>query len=329
MPAPVRGSFDLMFEDALADAMRTEGSLPRKDDATCAREIDWIATIWLFVVHLIALLVFVPWFFSWIGVAVLVAGIYLFGMVGINLGYHRLLAHRSFSCPRWLEHSLAVLGACSAQGAPAWWVATHRMHHQFADKDQDPHAPGRNFFWGHIGWITFQTGDTLHGHVQERYAKDLLRDPLYVWLEKYWQCVALTSWVLLPATAAIGSLLVGMRAPAAMQLALSVLVWGVAARTVYVWHVSAFVNSVSHLWGYRNYETNDRSRNNLFVGYFAHGEGWHNNHHADPQAAKHGLRSWELDPVFWVIDLMARLGLARDVVMRKSNVPHHRQREAR
>jgi len=150
-----------------------------------------------------------------------------------------------------------------------------------------------------------------------------------VWLEKYWQGVALTSWMLLPTAAAIGSLLVGMRAPAAMQLALSVLVWGVAARTVYVWHVSAFVNSVSHLWGYRNYETNDRSRNNLFVGYFAHGEGWHNNHHADAQAAKHGLRPWELDPVFWVIGLMARLGLATDVVMRKSNVPHRRQREAR
>lgn len=301
--------------------MRTKASVQSEDDATCAREIDWAAVIWLVVVHLLALLVFVPWFFSWTGVAFLIAGIYLFGMIGINLGYHRLLAHRSFSCPQLLGRALAILGVCSAQGPPAWWVATHRMHHQFADKDRDPHAPGRNFFWGHIGWITFQTREMLHGYVTERYARDLLRDPLYVWLEKYWQAVALISWIFLPATALIGGLLWGMGPHAAVQLALSVLVWGVAARTVYVWHVSAFVNSVSHLWGYRNYETNDGSRNNLFVGYFAHGEGWHNNHHADPQAAMHGHRLWELDPVFWVICLLARLGFARDVVARQ--LPSH------
>jgi len=161
----------------------------------------------------------------------------------------------------------------------------------------------------------------LRGHVTERYAKDLLRDPLYVWLDKYWQCVAVVSWFLLPAAGLMGGLLAGMSTQAAVQLALSVFIWGVAARTVYVWHVSAFVNSVSHLWGYRSYETNDGSRNNLFVGYFAHGEGWHNNHHADPQAAMQGRRAWEFDPVFWVIRLLARQGLVWDVVMPKSPKP--------
>jgi len=200
------------------------------------------------------------------------------------------------------------------------------MHHQFADKDQDPHAPGGNFLWGHIGWITYQTKDMLHGHAAERYARDLLRDPFYVSLEKYWQFVAFAPWVLLPAATLTIGLLAGMNAQAALQVGLSVLVWGGAARTVYVWHVSAFVNSVSHLWGYRSYETNDGSRNNLFVGYFAHGEGWHNNHHADPQAAMHGHRAWELDPVFWIIRLLARLGLARDVVVRKS-LPQRRLSE--
>jgi fatty-acid desaturase len=285
------------------------------------RGVDRVAATWSVGVHLLAWLVFVPWFFSWTGVVLLAAGIYLFGMIGINLGYHRLLAHRSFSCPVWLEHVLAILGVCSAQGAPAWWVAIHRMHHRFADKEEDPHAPGRNFLWGHIAWITFQTEDMLAGHVTNRYAGDLLRDPLYVWLDKYWQGVALASWILLPAAALTGSLLAGMSAQAALQLAASVVVWGVAARTVYVWHVSAFVNSVSHLWGYRSYETNDNSRNNLFVGYFAHGEGWHNNHHADPQAAMQGRRAWEFDPVFWMIRLLAALGLARDIVMPKSPPP--------
>lgn len=295
-------------------------SLPGETEgATYVRGVDWVAVIWGIGVHLLALLVFVPWFFSWTGVVLLVAGIYLFGMIGINLGYHRLLAHRSFSCPRWLEHALAVLGACTAQGGPAWWVAIHRMHHRFADKDLDPHAPAGNFLWGHIAWITFQTEDTLRGHATERYARDLLRDPFYVWLEKNWQFVALVPWIVLPAAGLIGGLLAGMNAQAAVQLVLSVFVWGVAARTVYVWHVSAFVNSASHLWGYRSYETDDDSRNNLFVGYFAHGEGWHNNHHADPQAAMHGRRKWEFDPVYWAIRLLARLGLAKDIVMPKAS----------
>jgi fatty-acid desaturase len=305
------------MSDDIAQANTTSAvtPLPGEEDATCVRGVDWVAVIWGIGVHLVALLVFVPWFFSWTGVVLLVAGIYLFGMIGINLGYHRLLAHRSFSCPRWLEHALAVLGACSAQGGPAWWVAIHRMHHRFADNDLDPHAPARNFLWGHIAWITFQTEDMLRGHTTERYARDLLRDPFYVWLEKSWQRVALVPWIVLPAGSLMGGLIAGMSGQAALQLALSVFVWGVAARTVYVWHVSAFVNSASHLWGYRSYETNDGSRNNLFVGYFAHGEGWHNNHHADPQAAMHGRRGWEFDPVFWVVRLLARFGLARDVVM--------------
>ena len=306
---------------AQIDATSAVATLPGDEDATRVRGVDRVAAIWSVGVHLLALLVFVPWFFSWTGVLLLAAGIYLFGMIGINLAYHRLLAHRSFSCPRWLEHLLAMLGVCSAQGAPAWWVAIHRMHHHFADKEEDPHAPGRNFLWGHIAWITFQTEDMLGGHVTKRYAGDLLRDPLYVWLDKYWQGVALASWILLPAAALTGGLLAGMSAQAALQLASSMFVWGVAARTVYVWHVSAFVNSASHLWGYRSYETNDNSRNNLFVGYFAHGEGWHNNHHADPQAAMQGRRAWEFDPVFWVIRLLARLGLAWDVVMPKSPRP--------
>src|SRR5919109_1377832 len=157
------------------DATSAVPSLPSEQDAACVRGVDRVSAIWSVGVLLLALLVFVPWFFSWTGVVLLVVGIYLFGMIGINLGYHRLLAHRSFSCPPWLEHVLAVLGVCSAQGAPAWWVAIHRMHHQFADKKEDPHAPGRNFFWGHIAWITFQTEDMLAGHVTKRYACNLPR----------------------------------------------------------------------------------------------------------------------------------------------------------
>jgi sn-1 stearoyl-lipid 9-desaturase len=303
-----------MFHDVVQEHTTADATAP----AAQLWIFDWLAALWAVSLHLAALLIFVPWFFSWTGVVLLVIGIHLFGMIGINLGYHRLLAHRSFSTPKWLEHILAILGACSAHEAPASWVAIHRRHHQYADKEGDPHSPRLSFFWGHIGWIGFKPQDMLRAPRTERYASDLLRDPLYVWLEKHWQGVVLMSWLSFVTASLLGGLLAGMTAQETGQLASSVFVWGVAARIVYVWHVSCFVNSVSHRWGYRPCDTSDSSRNNLFVGYFAHGEGWHNNHHADPGAAMHGRRAWELDPVFWLIRLLAALGLAKDVVMPKS-----------
>jgi fatty-acid desaturase len=304
-----------MSDDVIPTAAIAPALSPQEAAAAGQKSIiDWLAVVWAVGCHLLALLVFVPWFFSWTGVVLLVLGIHVFGMVGINLGFHRLLTHRSFSAPLWLEHTLAILGTCCAQEAPAYWAAIHRRHHQFADRPPDPHTPRENFFWGHIGWIARKNEDMLRRPMTERYAQDMLRDPLYAWLEQHFQAVVLFSWVIFLAGGFLGARLIGMNAQDAVQFALSVFVWGVAARTVYVWHVSCFVNSVTHLWGYRTYETNDGSRNNLFVGYFAHGEGWHNNHHADPRAAMHGHLAWEFDPVFWLIRLLAALGLARDIV---------------
>ena len=110
--------------------------------------------------HLMALLAFVPWLFSWTGVVLAVAGIYVFGGLGINLCYHRLLAHRGLTCPKWLEHWFAILGACCLQDTPARWVAVHRRHHHHADEQQDPHSPLVNFFWGHMGWLLVKNKDT-------------------------------------------------------------------------------------------------------------------------------------------------------------------------
>jgi stearoyl-CoA desaturase (delta-9 desaturase) len=278
---------------------------------------DWLALTWAAGCHLLALLIFVPWFFSWTGVVLLIVGIHLFGMIGINLGFHRLLTHRSFACPLWLERCLVILGTCCAHESPAYWVAVHRRHHHFADKPMDPHTPRESFFWGHIGWIARKSPDMLRGPLTRRYAQDVLRDPLCAWLEDHFQAVVLLSWAVFLVGGWASAVLMGLGLHDAAQLALSIFIWGVVARTVYVWHVSCFVNSVTHLWGYRAYETADESRNNLFVGYFAHGEGWHNNHHADPSAAMHGHRAWEFDPVFWVIRILAALGLARDIVMPK------------
>ena len=115
--------------------------------------VDWPYAVSFAVYHLLALLAFVPWLFSWTGVVLAVLGSYVFGTLGINLCYHRLLTHRSFACPKWLEHGLAVLGVCCLQDTPARWVAVHRLHHQHSDDTKDPHSPLVNFFWGHIGWL--------------------------------------------------------------------------------------------------------------------------------------------------------------------------------
>jgi stearoyl-CoA desaturase (delta-9 desaturase) len=281
------------------------------------RRIAWDYALTVALYHLVALLAFVPWFFSWAGLVTGVLGITVFGTLGINLGYHRLLTHRGLSCPRWFEHALVVLGLCAMQDTPARWVAVHRRHHQHADAQPDPHSPLVNFFWGHVGWMLLENTELRRLGIFDRYAKDILRDPFYRRLERgfLYPMIILTSWLLFFAGGLGGGLVAGLPLDRAMQLGASVLVWGVFARTVAVWHITWSVNSLAHRAGYRSFDTGEDSRNNLFVALISGGEGWHNNHHADPRSASHG-RSWrEPDQTFFFIRLFARLGLARDVVL--------------
>jgi fatty-acid desaturase len=269
------------------------------------------------VVHSMAALAVFPWFFSWTGVAVFAAGVVVFGALGINLCYHRLLTHRSFSCPLWLEHGLAILAACAVQDSPPHWVAVHRRHHQFADEAQDPHSPLKSFFWAHMGWLLVKKEDMTRAALIERYAKDILRDPLYAWIERRnnWLWIALLVWLGLFAAGFAFVLLAGGGGADAMRFGLSLAIWGGALRTVFVWHTTWSVNSVSHVWGYRNYTTPDASRNNTLVALLAFGEGWHNNHHADSRSARHGHKWWELDPTWLAIRLLMLLGLAKNVAL--------------
>ena len=264
--------------------------------------------------HLLAVVALLPWFFSWTGVVVAVLGMFVFGILGINVGFHRLLTHRSFSCPLWLEHTLAVLGTCSLQFSPAFWVAVHRRHHHYADDiEQDPHSPLRSFFWSHFGWLVLaRPADMKPAAMIDRYARDLMRDPLYVALErrKNWIKLTLVSWLLFFISGFAASLAGGGTVTQALLFGASIFLWGGPLRIVVVWHATWSVNSVTHLWGYRNYETNDDSRNNVFVAIVAAGEGWHNNHHADPGSARHGHKWWEFDLTWQVIRLLMLLGLA-------------------
>ncbi|HWB60295.1 MAG TPA: fatty acid desaturase, partial [Chthoniobacteraceae bacterium] len=281
------------------------------------RKVRWPYLTSVVVVHALALLAFWPALFRWSSVIAAAAGVYVFGTLGINLCYHRLLTHRGFKCGKRLEHFFALLGVCCLQETPAHWVAVHRMHHQHSDEQPDPHSPLVNFFWSHLGWLWIENSELERFGLFERYAKDLVADRFYRRLERNfaWVWVNLVQWgIFFLAGAAIGWLPAHSIRDAAMA-GLSMLVWAVFVRTVIVWHITWSVNSVTHLWGYRNYDTRESSRNNWIVGLLSNGEGWHNNHHAQPRAASHGHRWWELDVTFLTIRALATLGIASDVVL--------------
>jgi stearoyl-CoA desaturase (delta-9 desaturase) len=174
-------------------------SVPPSAPDLATLRIKWRYASPIILVHLVALLACAPWLFSWTGVFLALLGFYVFGGLGMNVGYHRLLTHRSFACPQWLERSLAILGACCMEESPTVWAAWHRQHHHAADKERDPHSPLRSFVWGHIGWLMIKSDNADAGPLKKRYAPDLVSDPFYVWLETSdnWIKVALVSWMVI------------------------------------------------------------------------------------------------------------------------------------
>jgi len=196
------------------------------------RQIDWSYAGGIAVLHLLALLAFVPWFFSWTGVLLVPIGMYTFGTLGINIGLHRLLTHRSLACPRWLERTLVLMGTCGFMDSPAYWVAVHRRHHQFADEERDPHSPSESFFWSHLGWYLVKIDPARRAELVQRYARDILRDPLYAFLERNgnWLLPIVVSWLLLFALGWGAALAAGAGTAGAVQFGASVLVWGGFAR---------------------------------------------------------------------------------------------------
>jgi sn-1 stearoyl-lipid 9-desaturase len=281
------------------------------------RRINWPNAVVVVFYHLVALLAFVPGLFSWSGLLVAIAGVYVFGGLGINICYHRLLTHRSFKCPKWLEHGFAVLGLCCMQDTPARWVAVHRRHHHHSDEHPDPHSPLVNFVWAHMGWLMYENCELDRLPAYQRYAKDVLRDPFYKALERNLVWIIGLSWLAFFAAGFVASGLAGDTTLQSLQFGGLMLLWGVFVRTVLVWHITWSVYSVSHLWGYRNYGTNDDSRNNALVSLLTSGEGWHNNHHADPGSANYSCRWWEVDGIYWIIRSLALVGLVSDIVERK------------
>ncbi len=230
--------------------------------------------------------------------AALFLGLYIVTCLGIGIGYHRLLTHRGFICSRWLRRALAWMGAAALQGGPARWVSIHRRHHQTADRKGDPHSPLAGFFYGHVGWIMLWDEHDAQDH--QKLVPDVSGNDAWMRVMDRGLLFVLP-WTL---TGVFCYLVAGWRG----------VLWGTAIRTLALWHVTWCVNSVCHTWGRRPNETRDESRNVWWVGLLSFGEGWHNNHHARPSSAFHGWRWYEIDISAYVIRLLARLGLVRQVV---------------
>ena len=234
--------------------------------------------------------------FSWQNVLAAFIAWWIAGSFGIGLGYHRLLTHRGFKVSKPLEYLLTVFGTLALQGGPRSWVTTHRLHHAFTETDKDPHSPNNGIFWAHMGWI-FKGGAQTHDEAtHQKYSPDLSKDKVHLFLDKYYWLTNVIAGVIL---LAIGGW--------------SMVLWGVFFRTVWGWHSTWLVNSATHIWGTRRFETRDTSTNNALVAFLTFGEGWHNNHHAYPRSARHGLKWYEIDANWIQIWALEKLGLAKDV----------------
>ena len=269
------------------------------------------------IFHGLSLLAFIPDFIRWSNLLMLLLAVIFVGQ-GINLGYHRLLTHRSLRVPKWLEYWYVLLALCCMEETPAKWVSTHRKHHAQSDQDLDPHSPKESFIWSHIGWLLFLRDDENSMRYDDRYASDILEDPFYGFLERNfaWFPFLLVGFQIVVVFSI--SVLVftwqGSELLTALWPSFGVTVWLVFLRIVIVWHMTWSVNSLSHVFGYRNYETSEQSRNNWLVAIISSGEGWHNNHHHDQASASVQHKWWEFDITYYHIRILEFFGLATDVI---------------
>ncbi len=273
------------------------------EDADADR-IDWLRVLPFLAMHLMCLGVI--WVgFSWfaLGVAVALYGVRMFAITGF---YHRYFSHKAFKTSRAVQFFFALVGSASVQRGPLWWAAHHRNHHRHSDTELDVHSPvTRSFFWSHMGWFL-----TKHGfRTDHAVIRDLEKFPELRWLDRY--------DILLPIALATGLyLLGGWLEHAHPQLGTSgpqLLIWGFFVSTIVLFHITVTINSLAHRWGSRRYATNDHSRNNSLLALLTFGEGWHNNHHHFPGAARQGFFWWEVDVTWYLLRAMSWLGLVWDL----------------
>jgi len=273
------------------------------------QKINWVTTLILAGLHIGAFAAF--FCFSWKAFFVALALHWVAVGWGISLGYHRLHTHQSYQCPRWLEYFFAICGTMTLEGGPMFWVGTHRVHHAKSDKPGDPHSPHEGTFWSHMGWIVF--GETNHNNsaFMAKHAPDLARHKFYWFLNTYhWIPVVATGLALL----AFGGW--------------PMFLWGFCLRIVYGLHCTWLINSATHIFGSRRFETADDSRNSFILAVLTFGEGWHNNHHAHQTSARHGMRWYEFDISWITLKLLKSVGLVWGVRLVKPEVLARQQEAA-
>jgi stearoyl-CoA desaturase (delta-9 desaturase) len=275
-----------------------------KDPGAAPDSIAWLRVTPFLALHAACLAVI------WVGVsptALLTAtALYVVRMFAVTAFYHRYFAHRSFRTSRAIQFAFAVIGASSVQRGPLWWAAHHRNHHLHADTVRDPHSPTlRGFFWSHTGWFLTPAGF----QTDWKRIPDLARYPELRWLDRF-DIVAPVA--LAAALFSLGSWLqvyqpqLGTNGP-------QMLVWGFCISTVVLFHATFTINSLAHRFGARRFATPDDSRNNIWLALLTFGEGWHNNHHFYPSAARLGFRWWEIDLTYYGLRLMALCGLVQSL----------------
>ena len=291
---------------AAAKKERAEADRERLFDSFSSRHlwsrISWPVLIWITAMHVGAVAAFFQ--FTWPAFFVAVGLHWLTLSIGICLGYHRFLSHKSMKLRTPAEFFVLLCGVLSGEGSPLTWAATHRLHHQRSDQPGDPHSPHTDHddgWWAHIYWLFVHRSARDSELLFAKYVPELKDRPMLRFFERTYGL-----WMILP----------GFVLYAAGGWPM--LLWGLCARMTYAYHSTWFVNSATHLWGYRNYETRDESKNLWWVALVSYGEGWHNNHHAHPSNARAGHKWYELDPTFWVIKLLKATGIAYDV---KDKVP--------
>jgi len=254
---------------------------------------NWGTGTFLVIAHVAAIAAFFFW--SWPAIITAVV-FYAIAGLGVGMGYHRLLTHRSYKVSKFVEYFLVTCATMSLEGGPIQWVVTHRIHHANSDREGDPHTPRDGGWWAHIGWILWGTVQNHTETTIARYAPDLMNDRYYRWLSRAYYVPLLV----------VGTMLFAFGG-------WSVLLWGVFLRLTLALHATWLVNSATHLWGRTRFETGDDSRNSWWVALLTFGEGWHNNHHAHPTSARHGLRWYEFDLNWLGIWVLQFLGLAHGV----------------
>ena len=266
-----------------------------------------LALVWLPIFGVISAIALL-WnrWVNWVDLALFLT-MYTVCAFGITLGFHRMLTHKAFQAHPWLKTFFLISGSMAMQGPALHWAATHTQHHANSDEEEDPHSPLKSLWHAHVGWILNDFKPDI-----QKYAGAMLKDSIIVFVHN-------TFWLWVFVGLAIPSL-IGAGAAYLMGQsiwfgALTGLIWGGFVRLFFNQHVTWAVNSICHTFGSRQFDTTDESRNNFLFGILAMGEGWHNNHHAFPRSARHGMSWKQPDPSAWAIWLMEKMGLIKDVVL--------------